>query len=100
MRSQPGNSAGGPTRRDFIKTAAQTAAVAAGVDLLPATLYARGRIGKVAVVSDPKDSLAGEQPVRWAVEQLQNRLKDLNEHGNHLKAISYQENVSFQVQIL
>ncbi|MHC4331084.1 MAG: twin-arginine translocation signal domain-containing protein, partial [Planctomycetota bacterium] len=75
MKSQPENFATGPSRRDFIKTAAQTTAVVAGVDFLDPIVYARGRVRKVAIVSDPKDSLAGEQPVRWAVEQLQDHLK-------------------------
>jgi len=76
MKSQPEKFVSGPTRRDFIKTAAQTAAVVAGADLLAPTIYAQGRARKVAIVSDPKDSLAAEQPVRWAVEQLQDRLKN------------------------
>ncbi len=74
MTSQPENFVSGPTRRDFIKTAAQTAAVVAGADFLAPAVYAQGRARKVAIVSDPTDSLTKEQPVRWAVEQLENRL--------------------------
>ncbi|MHC4357172.1 MAG: hypothetical protein ACYS0H_31140, partial [Planctomycetota bacterium] len=75
MKSQPENFAAGPTRREFIKTAAQTAAVVAGADLLAPTVYARGRTPEVAIVSNPTDSLAAEQPVRWAVSRLQDRLE-------------------------
>ncbi|MCH8120735.1 MAG: hypothetical protein IIC00_13545 [Planctomycetes bacterium] len=75
MKSQSKNSVTGQTRRDFIKTAAQVAAAAASTDLLAPVVYGRGSSGKVAIVSDPGDKLSKQAPVRWAIEQLQDRLK-------------------------
>ena len=75
MKSQPENVVPGPSRRDFIKTAAQTAAVVAGADLLAPPVTAQGRAPRVAIVPDPTDTLSREGPVRWAIEQLQARLK-------------------------
>ena len=45
MKNQPENFVPGQTRRDFIKTAAQAAAVAAGADLWAPVVFGRGLSG-------------------------------------------------------
>jgi len=94
MKSQRENIPAGPTRREFIKTAAQTAAVVAGADLLTPTVSAQGRTRKVAIVSNPGDDLTKEQPVRWAIEQLEDRLKAQGvsvELHLHAKGITFEQ---------
>ncbi len=68
----------GETRRDFIKKTATAAAVLSGAGLLPSAVYGQGRGAKVALVSDEADSLLKQPPVRWALDQLQDRLKSRN----------------------
>ncbi len=75
MKRQSQNNIPSQTRRDFIKTAAHTAAVVAGAELLSPALYAQGSSAGVAIISAPTDKVTEEPPVRWAIGQLQDRLK-------------------------
>ena len=72
------NSSHGETRRDFIKNTATAAAAISGAGLLPAGAHGQRARAKVALVSDDADPLAKDTPVRWAIGQLQDRLKDRN----------------------
>ena len=75
MKRQSQENIAGQTRRDFIKTAAHTAAVVAGADLLTPAVYAQGPSTSVAIMSAPNDQTSRQPPVLWAIEQLQNQLK-------------------------
>lgn len=75
MKRQSQNSVSGQTRRDFIRTAAHTAAVVAGAELLTPSVYGQGQSARVAVVTAPNDQTSKQPPVLWAIEQLQNQLK-------------------------
>ena len=75
MKEQSHKSIRGQTRRDFIKTAAHTAAVVAGVELLAPAAYGQGSSATVAIVSAPTDEVTKQPPVVWAIGQLQDRLK-------------------------
>ncbi|MHC4681545.1 MAG: hypothetical protein ACYTEK_22935, partial [Planctomycetota bacterium] len=75
MRKQSENFAPSHTRRDFIKAAAHTAAVVAGTDLLTPAVYGQGPSARVAIVSAPAEDLMTTPPVRWAIGQLEDRLK-------------------------
>jgi hypothetical protein len=75
MEKQFQSSVGGQTRRDFIRTAAHTAAVVAGAELLTPAVYGQGPSAGVAIVSAPTDEVTKQPPVRWAIGQLQDQLK-------------------------
>ncbi len=75
MKRQSQNSVSGQTRRDFIQTAVRSAAVVAGAELLTLAVYAQGPSAGVAIVSSPSDQTTKQPPVRWAIGQLQDRLK-------------------------
>jgi hypothetical protein len=68
-------SAGGETRRSFIKKTASTAAVAAGAKLFPMSVFAENNDHVLAIVVDATDPLLKEPPVLWAVEQLRDALR-------------------------
>ncbi len=68
----------GETRRDFIKKTAATAAAISGVNLFTPAAYGQGGSAKVALVTDDADQLLKQPPVRWALGQLQDRLKARN----------------------
>ena len=75
MKKQSQNSVSGQTRRDFIKTAAHTAAVVAGAELLTPAVYGQGPSASVAIVSAPTDQITKQPPIQWAIGQLQDQLK-------------------------
>ncbi len=69
------NSSHGETRRDFIKKTATATAALSAAGVFTTGAFAQGRGAKVALVTDDADRLVKEPPVRWALEQLQDRLK-------------------------
>jgi hypothetical protein len=64
----------GETRRQFIKKSGLAAAAVAGTGLLPLRISAAENKPSVAIVPDPSDALATQQPVQWAAEQLRDAL--------------------------
>ncbi len=75
MKNEHQGTVGRRTRRDFLKSAGQTVAVVAGVDLLVPVAYTRAASAKVAIICYPSDDLGKQPPVIWAIGQLQYRLK-------------------------
>ena len=75
MTDGRGTAGAGETRRDFIKKTATVAAGLSGAGVLSPVARGQDRGAKVALVTDDADPLLKEPPVRWALDQLQNRLR-------------------------
>ena len=60
----------GETRRQFIKKSSLAAATVAGAGLLPLRIFAAENKSVIAIVLEPSDALATQQPVQWAAEQF------------------------------
>ncbi len=78
MRDGHGKTAAGETRRHFIKKTATAAAALSGASVLSAATHGQNRRAGVALVTDDADRLLAEPPARWALAQLQDRLKSRN----------------------